>query len=292
MFSLKKKTILGGMAGTIKRELNMFSKTRRLLDFGNAYLDYCQISNPTELYEQCCRLDFVPRPVIVGTDLIPILQRRCQRDVLAFSDTAPSFRLSAQSTAEQVAAPLPLFLKELLQAINKHFDEDFNLLLLNSYKNENDAIGPHADDPYGNGKHGVVTISLGATRIYQIISKQTRMEVSNYSMKNGDVLIMSNQLQELMLHAVPNLNTPCGHRISITTRTIIPNRIPRPVKKRLVGNCLSCKNPTFTISQVCDKCYDLKTFLCPSCKINKTGAPWPCDSCYETMKLTKNKQAN
>ncbi len=245
------------------------------------YLDYCTIKEADMLFEKCKKLKLSDHPLIEGT------QRICHRDVGIYSDVAPGYQISKQSESVFPAKPLPDFLLHLLNNINQHFHEKFNLFIVNAYNNEKDAIGPHYDDAHGNGTFGVVTISLGATRIYRLRSRETGEIAMNYHMKHGDVLIMSNQFQLLYEHEVPEMKDPCGLRFSLTTRCILPHsqlRTPRflgPYIKRPFVNCLKCKKSTDSKSKVCNSCYATKSFQCPTCN-EPVGAPWPCNVCFIT----------
>jgi alkylated DNA repair dioxygenase AlkB len=253
----------------------MFGPTQRILSYSEtSFLDYCKLNNPDELFSQCESLHFLHRPKIEGTT------SKCNRDIIVLSDVAPGYHLSKQSNYELPSQPMPLYFSELLSKINEHFKEDYNLFLINCYEDHNDSISAHYDDKYGYGNVGVVTISLGSTREYQMIDKNTnRVEVS-FKMRHGDVLTMSNDLQKTHLHAVPPSRVPCGKRISITTRHIVPER---DFKKVCFEKCLVCGTITKMKSKVCWTCYPLNKFQCPEC-LAPSGAPWACLKCYEKSK--------
>jgi len=254
----------------------------------NWYLDYCTYSDADRLFEECKQLDFLDHPKMEGTS------SRCRRNIGVYSDDAPGYHLSKQNDAIIPAVPLPDFLSKLLHGINEHFDENFNLLLVNEYANQYDSIGPHHDSPHGNGLKAVVTLSLGATRTYRLRSRESGKIAMDCEMKHGDILIMSNTFQLLYEHEIPVSETPCGTRISITTRHIVETR--KFYHKRRRQNiewkpkelkiCLRCKQQTDARSGVCVKCYELQTFQCPECQ-QPTGAPWMCSLCW-----VKHKQLN
>jgi hypothetical protein len=168
------------------------------------------------------------------------------------------------------------------------FKEKFNLLLVNKYEDHTDMIGPHFDQPTANGDHCVVTISLGATRGYSVISRETNEVVQTIDMKHGDVLVMSNSFQLLYMHAVFASDVPCGTRISLTTRCVSPFKTPlvrtRPpvAYERL---CMVCKCATKGNAKVCMACYHIKKFKCPQCE-TPVGAPWLCEACWVAKKTT------
>jgi alkylated DNA repair dioxygenase AlkB len=258
----------------------MFENEKRLMDGKKWFLDYCKVKNPDQLFEACKKLDFLNHPKIEGT------VSRCKRNIGVYSNTAKGYHLSKQSNYILPSKPLPDFLSDLLQEINEYFQEDFNLLLINEYQNHKDSIGPHYDDPYGNGYHGIVTISLGATRTYRLTSRENSADTIDYKMEHGDVLIMSNIFQDLYEHSIPEEKEPCGLRISITTRRILNDKPFKHVNKvaytytpRKSKNCVRCGNLTREKCGVCNTCYILKSFSCPKCQ-QPTGAPWLCNVCY------------
>jgi alkylated DNA repair dioxygenase AlkB len=264
----------------------MFTNHKRLMGNSEWWLDYWKMDlvEADKVFEASQQLDFQKRPRIEGTS------SRLKRNVVVLSDTAPGYQISKQSNAIIAAKPLTPVFSRLLESINSQFDENFNLLLFNEY-DQYDTIGPHADSFYGYGKQQVTTISLGATRIYRLRSRETGAIAMDYEMKHGDVLIMSNKFQILYEHEIPESEVRCGTRISITTRHIDETRqinkkrtrghfVPRPPKQ-----CLRCTLATDSRSGVCVKCYELATFECPNCK-QPTGAPWLCNSCFVNRQVS------
>lgn len=267
------------LRGAFENPQPFFIDKKRLMFGKQWYLDYYKFTDADNLFEECKKLELRKRPEIKGTPA------RCNRDVGVYSDVAKGYHLSKQSDYILPADPMPGFLTNLLGNINSHFDENYNLFLINAYE-QRDSIGPHYDDPYGNGLHGIVTISLGATRVYRLISRESGKTVMNCEMKHGDVLVMSNEFQSLYEHAVPPSETDCGLRISLTTRCIVESRTFRHKRPRLTQwkpsepkFCLSCNKRTSAKSQVCPDCFDLNKFECPKCK-TPVGAPWLCSICW------------
>jgi alkylated DNA repair dioxygenase AlkB len=244
------------------------------------YLDYYSIEDPDTLFSSCQKLKMIEKPAIDGTG------NHARRDMNVFSDEAKGYQPSKQSAWNVPAQPLPEFLQSLLQEINGFFSETFNMVLVNKYLTQDDMIGPHFDQPAGNGAHCVVTISLGATRGYSVISRETGQIVQTIEMKHGDVLVMSNTFQLLYMHAVFPSKTPCGTRISLTTRCVKPSKPPIVHSRGQPQEphpCLRCGVETKAKSKVCATCYNMNAFSCPECQ-QPAGAPWLCQSCWVTKK--------
>ena len=225
------------------------------------------------------------RPAIEGTQSI------VQRNVGVFSDVADGYQISKQSTWRAPAKRLPLVLRQVLDATNKHFEEAFDMVLLNHYVDGSDSIAPHYDNPKGNGLHCVVTISLGATRDYTLTCRQTDEEVKRIPMCHGDVLVMSNAFQWFYKHSIPKTDQPCGPRISLTMRKYIPKDgaledAPKATmpqgherKQPVAKPCRKCDVPVVSACGVCPPCFALKAFKCTKCE-KPYGAPWLCESCW------------
>lgn len=105
----------------------------------------------------------------------------------------------------------------LMERINETYGTSFNACLLNYYPDGNSGISKHSDSESELvSPVVVVSVSLGAERIFRLISK-TGLESVNIPLKDGTVLVMGENCQSLWLHEIPK--EKCAFpRISLTFR--------------------------------------------------------------------------
>jgi alkylated DNA repair dioxygenase AlkB len=109
-------------------------------------------------------------------------------------------------------------LKEKLKTIGS---DHYNSVLLNLYRNQQDSMGWHADDePELGDKPVIASISLGATRKFQLKHKTKTHANLNLMLTHGSLLLMKGVTQTYWKHAIPKSTKPCGERINLTFRHI------------------------------------------------------------------------
>ncbi len=267
------------------------------------------------LFQHVRTFTYHVRPTIVDA----AYPSHVNRNVALFSNVAKSYPISRLSNFVIPAQPLTPLLQSLLDAVNLQLKEGYNSIIANQYLNGQDRIGPHSDNPSGNGLKGVATISLGATRDYQITRASTNEVVVNIPMHHGDILVMCDDFQIVFKHGVPPDQLCTKERISLTFRRI--------VTEVMCQTCTKCKQDTYSKTQLCPKCDASETYycsycgfraigfhpcvvcheetiaqssVCVSCKAKqlfwcskcgrRTDAPWPCDACYyESKKKMKHQ---
>ncbi len=116
--------------------------------------------------------------------------------------------------------------KELLgikRVIESFLEEvDFNSVLLNLYRNGNDKVSWHADDEKGLGVNPLIaSVSLGATRRFDLKHKTDSNEKLQLELKPGSLVIMKGALQHNWLHQIPVQKRISDSRINLTFRTIV-----------------------------------------------------------------------
>jgi alkylated DNA repair dioxygenase AlkB len=97
---------------------------------------------------------------------------------------------------------------------------EFNSVLANLYENETDSVGWHADDePEMSHKHPIASLSLGATRSFQI--RKGSGPIQTIELGPGSLLVMQPGMQGEWRHQVPKAKKPCGLRVNLTFRWMI-----------------------------------------------------------------------
>jgi alkylated DNA repair dioxygenase AlkB len=122
--------------------------------------------------------------------------------------------------------PLPWtrLLREIRQGVEANCDAVFNSVLLNYYRDEQDAMGMHADDEPELGAQPVIaSLSLGETRTL-VLRHKTRRELKpvKIPLTHGSLLLMKGPTQTFWKHGINRQARPCGPRINLTFRQLLP----------------------------------------------------------------------
>ncbi|KZN58969.1 alpha-ketoglutarate-dependent dioxygenase AlkB family protein [Pseudoalteromonas luteoviolacea] len=104
--------------------------------------------------------------------------------------------------------------------LQQQYGQPFNALLLNWYRNGQDTMGWHSDDEQELGKEPmIVSVSLGASRLFKIRDKATR-ETYSILLETGSFLVMSGRSQLDFEHSLPKQAKVSQGRINLTFRTV------------------------------------------------------------------------
>ncbi len=117
------------------------------------------------------------------------------------------------------------FFKELEQIksdIEEKIAHKFTTCLANLYRTGNDSNGWHSDNEKELGRNPVIaSLSLGATRSFQLKHKTDSSQRFNIELPSGSLLIMKGTTQEFWKHQIPKTKKHVGERINLTFRTIL-----------------------------------------------------------------------
>jgi alkylated DNA repair dioxygenase AlkB len=98
----------------------------------------------------------------------------------------------------------------------------FNSVLVNRYRSGADGVAWHADDEPELGAEPVIaSVSLGATRRFQLRRRDDTSERRELELHHGDIVVMRGRTQRAWLHQVPKTAAAVGERINLTFRTIV-----------------------------------------------------------------------
>lgn len=110
----------------------------------------------------------------------------------------------------------------LKQAVEAACGHRFNSVLLNYYRNGQDAMGWHSDDEPELGERPVIaSISLGGVRRFLLREKRKGARSSGLALAHGSLLLMQGDLQRLYQHALPRTTKPIDERVNLTFRKIL-----------------------------------------------------------------------
>ena len=133
-------------------------------------------------------------------------------------DHGKTYRYSGDTL---IAKPWTESLRELREACEALAEHTFNSVLLNLYRDGNDAMGWHADNEPELGSNPVIaSLSLGESRRFDLKHKLTG-EKRSVQLGNGDLLVMSGDTQRHWVHQVPRSAKVYAPRINLTFRKIL-----------------------------------------------------------------------
>jgi alkylated DNA repair dioxygenase AlkB len=113
-------------------------------------------------------------------------------------------------------------LLELKHRVESIIDHQFNSVLLNYYRDQNDSMGMHSDDEPELGKQPVIaSLSLGEERSF-LLRHKYRKDIGSVklSLSSGSMLVMKGDTQSHWKHGITKERKPCGPRINLTFRKV------------------------------------------------------------------------
>ncbi len=112
-------------------------------------------------------------------------------------------------------------LNQVKQRVEQVCEMHFNSALVNCYRNGNDSVGWHSDDESELGRNPVIaSVSLGATRRFQLQHRSDSQRKFHVDLLHGDLLVMQGEFQHHWRHQLPKTKKQVGKRINITFRWV------------------------------------------------------------------------
>ena len=115
-------------------------------------------------------------------------------------------------------------LLDIRARVEKLAEHQFNSVLLNYYRDQNDKMGMHSDDEAELGRQPVIaSLSLGESRTL-LLRHKTRKDLATIKLPlpSGSLLVMRGDTQHYWRHGINAERAHCGSRINLTFRTIKP----------------------------------------------------------------------
>lgn len=115
-------------------------------------------------------------------------------------------------------------LLDIRQLVQRLAGQDFNSVLLNYYRDQNDKMGMHSDDERELGRQPVIaSLSLGETRTLQLRHKTRKdLKTLKLPLPGGSLLVMRGDTQQHWRHGINAERSRCGPRINLTFRSVTP----------------------------------------------------------------------
>jgi alkylated DNA repair dioxygenase AlkB len=124
--------------------------------------------------------------------------------------------------------PLP-WTQTLLQIksrVETLLQQEFNSVLLNLYRDHNDSMGMHSDNERELGERPVIaSLSLGEERTFLLKHKMRKdLKTIRLPLPPGSLLLMKGNTQTYWRHGIAKERHPCGPRINLTFRNVLPKQ--------------------------------------------------------------------
>jgi alkylated DNA repair dioxygenase AlkB len=117
------------------------------------------------------------------------------------------------------AAPWTPELRAVREELERLLGARFAFALLNRYRTGSDSVAWHNDREVEGLAHPVIgSLSLGATRAFDLRPKSDRARVISIDLEHGDLLVMQGETQTNWEHRVAKDRRIAGERINITFR--------------------------------------------------------------------------
>lgn len=120
--------------------------------------------------------------------------------------------------------PLPwtqtlLDLKIRVEQLTEH---QFNSVLLNFYRDQNDSMGMHSDDERELGRQpAIASLSLGEERTFRLQHKTRKdLKTVKLALPAGSLLLMQGDTQQYWRHGISKERQSCLPRINLTFRAV------------------------------------------------------------------------
>ena len=144
-------------------------------------------------------------------------KQHLQPRLTAWHGTA-RYRYSGMTLEPLPFTPLQL---EIKHAVELASGRQFNSVLLNYYRDQNDSMGFHSDDERELGPEpAIASVSFGAARTF-ILRHKRLPKTLKLSLGNGSLLLMAGKTQANWRHGINKERQPCAPRLNLTFRNIV-----------------------------------------------------------------------
>jgi alkylated DNA repair dioxygenase AlkB len=135
-----------------------------------------------------------------------------------FGNEGKSYSYSNIKMQPHAWSPLLDKIKTQIEQVTK---ANFNVVLLNYYRNGKDSNGWHADNEKELGTNPVIaSLSFGCERTFQLKHNLKKNLKKNIVLEHGSLLLMQGTTQHFWKHQIPKTSKLIGARINLTFRFI------------------------------------------------------------------------
>jgi alkylated DNA repair dioxygenase AlkB len=113
-------------------------------------------------------------------------------------------------------------LERLKAIVSEKGDTDYNVVLLNQYRDGNDSVSWHTDSERALGNNpSVASVSLGGTKPFKLREIANKKNQHEILLEHGDLIIMQGKTQHFWEHSIQKSKKYNDLRINLTFRKII-----------------------------------------------------------------------
>jgi alkylated DNA repair dioxygenase AlkB len=142
------------------------------------------------------------------------------RLVAWYGDEGKSYTYSGISLSPLPWTPLLMDVRRSVEAVTA---ARFNSVLLNYYRDHRDSMGFHSDDERELGPTPLIaSVSVGEPRTFVFKAKDGSERDYKVVLDSGSLLVMRGGTQANWKHGIPKESRPCGPRVNLTFRQILP----------------------------------------------------------------------
>lgn len=154
-------------------------------------------------------------------ETITVFGKSCLQPRLSAWHGDLSYRYSGLHLEPAPWTPLLTRLRQRIETLTGH---EFNSVLLNYYRDQHDCMGMHSDDERELGpRPAIASLSLGATRDFVLRHRRRKdLSSSRLPLEAGSLLLMQGTTQQHWRHGINRLKKPCGPRLNLTFRRVLP----------------------------------------------------------------------
>lgn len=142
----------------------------------------------------------------------------------------PYYRFTVNDQSSHgIIAPMPVFIQDICQKINKFLDVELNHVVVLLYRDGSDCIGFHKDKTVDLDENApIVSLSLGCTRTYCLQDTTLNPTIhQEINLENGTLLVLGPRTNENFYHCIkPSDDKSVTSRISITFRKATTYKLP------------------------------------------------------------------
>ena len=198
-------------------QAGMFNNETHVLNFDDAQIEYrasvIENSQAWSLYEQLLAL------IDWRQDTITVYGKAHLTPRLScwMGDPWMSYRYSNHT---MLPVPWSALVLQIKEQVESNTNQRFNSVLLNYYRDGQDSNSWHSDDEPELGDDPIIaSLSLGASRDFQLRHKTKNHLKHTLALENGSVLLMRGGTQTHWQHQLPKRAHAEG-RINLTFRTL------------------------------------------------------------------------
>ena len=135
-------------------------------------------------------------------------------------DSNTSYRYSGRLFIPETWEDRVLECKRRIETLSGYH---YNSVLCNLYRDGQDSVSWHADDePELDPTTPIASLSLGATRRFDLKPKSGEQQRVQLTLENASLLVMSPEVQVFWLHQIAKTKKVHAPRINLTFRRVLP----------------------------------------------------------------------